>query len=344
MGKETRDLRILVTGGQGFLGGALVEALVQLGFENVAATARRAAPELESLGVEVVRADLTDPESARTATKGRDLIFHTAAKAGVWGSESVYHEINVLATRYLLQGSAAHGVPYFVHTSSPSVTFQGESSVGETELAPYGREPYNAYCATKIQAEREVFGFPEGPRALALRPHLIYGPGDPHLLPRVFEAAEQNRLVRVGDGLNRVDVTHISDVVASHLAVIPRLEQDIWGESYFITSGKPIRLWSWLSHILHWKGLPPIRRSVPLTVAAKLGALLERIYRWRRWEQEPPLTEFSALQLGCDHTYSIEKARRLLGYNPQVDPYAPFLQQLEEDVEWTTRTFNEILS
>lgn len=336
MGKKTRSLRILVTGGQGFLGGHLVRALVALGFQNVAATARREAPQLESLGIEVVRADLCDPAQAEEATRDRDIVFHTAAKAGVWGSYDSYHKINVEATRSLLEGAAKHGVQYFVHTSSPSVTFQGESSRNKTESkASYGKRPLNPYCATKIESERMALERDWGMKVMAQRPHLIYGPGDPHLLPRVYQAAQAGRLVRVGDGTNQVDVTHVQDAVASQLCALTKLEDpEAWGQAYFITSGHPIRLWSWLAHLLHWRGQSGVKKSVSLSSAYRLGGLLEKVYS-RLQSGEPPLTRFSALQLGCTHTYSIEKARRILGYAPRVHPYDSFEAQFERDVDWT---------
>ena len=323
-------MRILVTGGQGFLGNALVRALVGAGYDRVSATARRAEPALERLGVHVIHADLRDREAALAATVDQDVIFHTAAKAGVWGAFSEYHAINTLATSYLLEGAQRHGARYFVHTSSPSVTFAGHSEIDIDESAPYSPKPLNPYCFTKIQAERAVLQADDttGLRTLALRPHLIYGPGDPHLLPRVFEAAANGRLVRVGDGMNRVDVTHIDDCVAAHLAVLARVEDPgIWGKPYFLSSGRPVLLWDWISHLLAWKGLPPIRRSIGARTAVRLGGLLEIIYRLLRLKGEPRLTRFSALQLGCSHTYSIAQARGLLGYSPQVDPNSPFEEQ-----------------
>ena len=338
MGKEARSLKLerslLVTGGQGFLGSSLVKALVALGFKHVAATVRREAPELEALGVEVVHADLTDREQVRTAVAGRRVVFHTAAKAGVWGDFDSYFRINVEATRHLLEAAAESGVGHFIHTSSPSVTFQGKPSEQKTEQADYGRQPLNPYCATKIESERLVLEGDWGMRVLALRPHLIYGPGDPHLLPRVYEAARSGRLVRVGDGLNQVDVTHIVDAVGSQLCALSKLEDDsAWGEAYFITSGHPIRLWSWIAHLLHWQSLSPVKKSIPVSLGYRLGDILERIYS-RIDRGEPPLTRFSALQLGLTHTYSIEKARRLLGYAPSVHPYAPFEEQFEREPDW----------
>ena len=121
-------------------------------------------------------------------------------------------------------------------------------------------------------------------------------------------------------------------MVAAHLSVLDRLDQaEIWGRPYFITSGKPVRLWSWLAHILSWKALPHISKAVSLPVAVRMGRALERVYRTLKLRGEPPLTEFSALQLGCSHTYSIEQARELLGYNPQVDPYDDFTVQFEPE-------------
>ena len=331
MGQENKELRILVTGGQGFLGGALVRALLDQGYKQVATTVRRPAPELESLPLEVVKADLCDRERCFETVQNRDLIFHTAAKAGVWGAMEDYQGINVEATRNLLAAASAHGVKHFVHTSSPSVTFQGESELLKDEKAPYGRKPLNAYCATKIQAERLVLeaSEPEGLRTLALRPHLIYGPGDPHLLPRVFRVAKAGRLMRVGDGDNLVDVTHIDDCVQAHLCALERLEEpSVWGEAYFITSGQPVRLWSWLAHLLHWKGIRPIKRSIGLRAAVALGKGLESLFRVLGKKEEPPLTHFSALQLGCSHTYDISKARERLCYEPKTDPWSDFDVQL----------------
>lgn len=337
MGEETRSLRLLVTGGQGFLGGTLVKALCELGFSAVAATTRREAPELEKLGVEVVRADLCSRDDVFRATRDRDVIFHTAAKAGVWGSEASYHSTNVEATHHLLDAAEENGVRYFIHTSSPSVTFQGHDCQSEDERAPYGARPFNAYCRTKIESERAVLSRNGNLRTLALRPHLIYGPGDPHLLPRVFEASKAGRLVRVGDGSNQVDVTHVRDAVASQLnALENRHREEIWGEAYFITSGIPISLWSWLQEILLWKGRPPISKGVNRRFAVFLGWALERFYGILRLEREPPMTQFSALQLGWSHTYSIEKARVLLGYEPQVRPHSDFEMQFSEDsLEWS---------
>lgn len=323
-------MKILVTGGQGFLGGALTRALMLGGEHVVSVTVRRRAPELEALGVRVVYADLRDAKAAALATEGQDLIFHTAAKAGIWGNPADYYATNVGITEALLAGAQTHGVRYFVHTSSPSVTFAGVSQIGLDESAPYSESPLNAYCATKILAEQKVLEFDgqQGMRTMALRPHLIYGPGDPHLLPRICEAASKKRLFRIGDGTNRVDITHINDAVACHLAVLVCQSDDIWGRPYFVTSGRPVLLWHWIDEILRWKGLPEIRHTIKLSWAVKLGSAFEMIYRLLRLQREPRLTRFSALQLGCSHTYSIDRARQLLGYRPRVDPYEDFSKQL----------------
>ncbi len=330
MGQKEPGLRILVTGGQGFVGGALARALVRNRNYRVSATVRRPAPDLEALGVQVITADLGDRQACFRATRAQDLVFHTAAKAGVWGVYSDYHIINVDATAFLVEGAIEHGVRHFVHTSSPSVTFAGHSSLQEDESAPYSSAPMNPYCLTKILAEKLVLGAHDSGRmrTLALRPHLIYGPGDPHLLPRVFEAAEKGRLVRIGDGSNWVDVTHIDDVVGAHLAVLGHLDDlTPWGKPYLITSGRPIQLWDWLDEILQWKGLPPVKRSLGLRPAVALGWMSEWIFRLLSLSGEPPLTRFSALQLACSHTYSIEQARTLLGFRPGIDPYGPFDEQ-----------------
>lgn len=331
MGQKAPALKILISGGQGFLGAALTRALVERGGHDLLVTARRPAPELEALGVTVARVDLRDREAVLPLAQGVDLIFHTAAKAGIWGAYDDYHGANVLATEHLLEAARRHGVPYFVHTSSPSVTFAGRSEVDVDETAPYSSAPLNPYCLTKILSEKAVLTAhgQDGLETLALRPHLIYGPGDPHLLPRVFEAAaSRSGLIRVGDGLNRVDVTHISDAVGAHLAALDRRhDPEIWGRPYFITSGRPVLLWEWLEQLLAWKSLPGVRRSLGLRQAVLLGTGLQWLYRLLRLSGEPRLTRFSALQLGCSHTYSIAQARQRLGYIPAVDPFSPFEEQ-----------------
>lgn len=325
-------MRILITGGQGFLGGALARSLVKDGKHQVTVTARRAAPELESIGIKVLHGDLRDAETAAMVTEDQDLIFHTAAKAGVWGSYSDYHAINVKATSDLLKGAQANGVPYFVYTSTPSVTFSGHSQIELDESTPYSKKPLNAYCKTKILAERDVLAAhnDKETRTLALRPHLIYGPNDPHLTPRLFKAAAAKRLFQIGDGNNRVDVTHIKDAVLAHLCVLDRLEtEEIWGNAYFITSGKPILMWHWFQELLAWKGLPPVKHRLKVKTGVVIASALELLYRLLRIRSEPLLTRFTALQLGSTHTYSIEKATGLLGYQPTVDPYDNFDKQFE---------------
>lgn len=331
MGQKNKELRILVTGGQGFLGGALVRALLERGYSKVATTVRRSAPELKELDVEILEADLRDPHRCKEILENRDFVFHTAAKAGVWGSRDEYHGINVGATKNLLDAAIEHRIRHFVHTSSPSVTFQGSSELNKDESAAFSEKPLNNYCATKIEAERMVLeaSDPNGLRTLALRPHLIYGPGDPHLLPRVFRVARAGRLLRIGPGDNLVDVTHIIDCVSAHLCTLDKLDDlNAWGEAYFVTSGQPLRLWSWLAHLLQWKKIPPIRRALSLNAAIRLGKAMELLFRALDRHDEPPLTHFSALQLGCSHTYNISKARRLLGYEPKVDPWSEFESQL----------------
>jgi len=156
-------------------------------------------------------------------------------------------------------------------------------------------------------------------RALALRPHLIWGPGDPHLLPRVMEQARAGKLRQVGPGLNQVDLTYIDNVVEAHLLAFEALLAGKGnGQAYFITNGEPVALWPWIKEFLSRAQLPPPKRAIPLPLAYAAGAVLETIYGGLFLRGEPPLTRFVAVELAKDHTFSIAAARRDLGYEPKV--------------------------
>ncbi len=209
---------VLVTGGTGFLGRRLVERLLAQG-RAVVVLARKSAPDLEQRGVRFVRASLDEAATVRAACAGIGTVFHVAAKVGVWGRYDDFFRTNVLGTRALLEGARAHGVRCFVHTSTPSVVYNGRDLAGADESLPLTTACPAAYPLTKAIAEREVLAA-DSPalRTVALRPHLIWGVGDPHLVPRVLARARAGRLRIVGGGTNRVDMVHVDNAVDAHLA------------------------------------------------------------------------------------------------------------------------------
>ena len=207
----------LVTGGTGFLGRHLVERLLASG-RNVTVLARTPAPDLEARGVRFIRAALDDAVAVRAACARMETVFHVAAKVGVWGRYDDFYRANVLGTRAVLAGCREQGVRRLVYTSTPSVVYNGRDLAGADESLPLTTACPSPYPLTKAQAEREVLAAssPEL-RTVALRPHLVWGPGDPHLVPRLLARARAGRLRIVGGGKNRVDLVHVENAVDAHL-------------------------------------------------------------------------------------------------------------------------------
>ena len=195
-----------MTGGTGFLGRRIVDLLLSEG-SPVSVAARNPAQDLEARGVRFVRADLGDADSMRAACAGMDTVFHVAAKVGIWGDPAEYHRSNVLGTEAVVEGCRRHGVRRLVYTSTPSVVYNGRDLAGADESLPLTTRCPSAYPLTKAAAEARVLAA-HGPdlSTVALRPHLIWGPGDPHLVPRILERARAGRLRIVGSGRNRVDM------------------------------------------------------------------------------------------------------------------------------------------
>jgi nucleoside-diphosphate-sugar epimerase len=315
--------KVFVTGYGGFLGATIVRQLLQQGFQ-IRGLARGRYPQLEQLGVEAIAGDVSDRNTVLQHVQGCDAIIHTAAKAGVWGPWSDYYRINTLATSHLLEAAHARGVKAFVYTSSPSVTFAGQAQSGVDESVAIPNRWLCHYPHTKALAEQAVLVAAQTGqvRSCALRPHLIWGAGDPHLFPRVVERARQGRLRRVGDGQNLIDIVHVSNAAQAHVTAVQKLldgDSGLNGQALFLTDGQPIACWTWITHILETAGVAIPRRSLSYRAAYRLGAMLEALYAALRIRSEPPMTRFVAAQLALDHYFNIERARKLLDYQPAME-------------------------
>jgi nucleoside-diphosphate-sugar epimerase len=319
---------ILVTGGSGFLGLALCRALLDQGI-TVRSLQRQHSAALAALGVTQHLAQLHDDRAVSKAAEGVDAIFHVAAKAGAWGPEADYYQANVLGTRAVLQACHQHGIARLIHTSTPSVVHAGGDLAGVDESQPYPEHFHAAYPRTKAIAEREVLAA-NGPAlaTVALRPHLIWGPGDNHLLPRMIERARAGRLAFIGAGDKLIDVTYIDNAVAAHLAAWRALAPDAAcaGRAYFISDGAPIALKEMVNRLLATAGIAAVDRHVPLALARLLAPLVETGWRLLRLRGEPMLTRFLVEQFSTAHWYDIGAARRDLGYAPKVDLEAGLAQ------------------
>lgn len=313
-------MRALVTGGGGFLGGAVVRALLARG-DDVVSLARGDYPALRELGVRTVRGDLADERCVLTAADGCDVVLHVAAKAGIWGRSEDYKRSNVDGTRSVVRACRTLGISRLVHTSTPSVVHAGGDISGGNESLPYATHFSSDYPRTKVLAERLVLEAADDRLAtVALRPHLVWGPGDTQLVPGILRRARAGRLRFVAGGEAVIDTTYVDDAVAAHLCAADRLAPGAAcsGRPYFITSGEPRRVRDVVHAILAAAGLPPETRSLPLPVAEAAGAVLERVWLLLRRQDDPPMTRFLARQLATDHWFDISAAHRDLGYQPTV--------------------------
>lgn len=326
--------KILVTGYGGFLGKEIVKQLIAAGY-TVRGIARSAYPELQQAGLEAVRGDVSNRDTVLGACSDCDAVIHTAASAGVWGPWRDYYTVNTFATSHLLEAAHRLGVRAFVHTSSPSVTFAGLPQTGIDENAPYPTKWLCFYPQTKALAEQAVLAAAQVGKVqtCALRPHLIWGNGDPHLFPRVIERTLSGRLRRVGSGQNKIDIVHVESAARAHVLAVERLlagDEALNGQALFLTDGDPITCWDWITKILNTANVPVPTKSISYKAAYRVGAMLEAAYWLLRIQREPPMTRFVAAQLAQDHYFSIDKARQLLGYDPSIDREA----RLEECRPW----------
>ncbi len=310
-----------MTGAGGFLGQYIVEQLLARG-DKVRALVRRDLPALAALGVECLHGDIRELADVKRACREVDVVFHVAAVAGIWGPWKHYYDANVLGTKNVISGCVQGGVTRLVFTSSPSVTFAGRNQSGVNESAPYPRRWLAHYPHTKAIAEKMVLEA-NGQHSLltcALRPHLIWGPRDQHLIPRLLDRARKGRLRQVGDGENVIDAVYVENAAAAHLLAADVLDstRPISGKAYFITNGEPVNCWQWINEILQVAGIPPVTRKISLASAYAAGAVMEGLWTVLRRGDEPPMTRFLAAQLGTSHSFDISAARRDLGYEPRV--------------------------
>lgn len=312
------DKPVLVTGGGGFLGLAIVRQLAQRGLA-VRSFSRRRHDLLTSLGVEHIRGDLADPDAIRTAVEGVEVVFHTAAKPPPWGRYADYFRTNTVGTENIVQACQRQGTAALVYTSSPSVVFDGADLEGVNESVPYPARFASHYAQTKALAEQFVLvAARAGLPAIVLRPHEIWGPGDPHFVPRII--ARAGRLKRIGNGRNRVDTVYVDNAADAHIAAAARLMQQpqLSGRVYFISQDAPMPAWEMIDAILKAAGLGPVKGNVPYRVAWSMGALCEIIWAGLRLGGEPPMTRFVANALARSHWFDISAAKTDLGYRPRV--------------------------
>lgn len=313
-------MKALVTGGGGFLGKAIVTRLKSRG-DEVVSLARGEYPQLIDMGVHTVQGSLSDRDAVLNAAQGCDVVFHVAAKASVDSRHEEFRATNVDGTRNVIEACRNLGIRRLVYTSTPSVVHGGGDIQGADESIPYPDHYEAYYPMTKAEAERMVLAANDKDLAtVALRPHIIWGPGDNNLIPRLIQRAKAGRLVKVKGGPFLVDTVYVDNAAQAHLLAAEKLTpgSSIAGKVYFISNGEPIDMADLIDRILALAGLPPVKRQVSAKTLYILGRVLEPLYRLFAPHLEPPVNRFVAHQLSTSHWFDISAARRDLGYEPEI--------------------------
>jgi len=312
--------RVVVTGGGGFVGSALVRKLLARG-DRVTVVGRSRYPQLSRLGVTCLQGDIGDRDFMESVGKNIDLMFHVAAKAGIWGRWRDYVRTNVQGTANCITSCRKNNVPALVYTSTPSVVFDRHDLEGINEQAPYAKKSLCHYARSKIIAEKLILQANNSALSTtAIRPHLIWGPGDPHLIPRLLDRGRRKKLKIVGNGNNRVDISYIDNVIQAHLLAADNLmgTGSAAGRAFFIGQERPVNLWDWINSLFAEMNIERVKKRVPFMAAYLAGGLLELFYSGLQRTVEPPMTRFVALQLARSHWFDHGTAEEILGYQPKI--------------------------
>ena len=313
-------MKSLVTGGGGFLGQYIVEQLLERG-EEVQSISRNRYPALDDLGVQQFEGDIRDRQIVDQACAGVDQVFHVAAIAGIWGPWSHFHGINTEGTRNIIDSCLSQGVGKLIYCSSPSVVFDADDQEGIDESVAYPTNWLCHYPHTKALGEQAVLeANSDKLMTCALRPHLIWGPRDQHLIPRLIDRARSGKLRIVGDGSNLVDNVYVENAASAHLQAADALGSGspVCGSVYFISQGEPVNCWDWINEILERVGEKRVEKKISYRLAWGVGRIFEWIYGTFGWKEEPRMTRFLASQLATSHYYSIDRAKQDFGYEPKI--------------------------
>ena len=323
-------MRILITGGGGFLGTAVCRLLGTQG-HDVVAFQRSPAEHLAAEKIHVVRGDIASPADVDAAIAGCDAVIHTAGKAGIWGDPAEYQRINVEGTACVIDACRKAGVRYLVHTSSPSIVHGGDDVGGVDESVPVAERFSAPYPASKAAAERLVLAASGRELiSVALRPHLIWGPGDPHILPRLAEKARRGSLALPGPD-KPVDTIFVDNAAQAHVQALVELtgQARCAGKPYFVTNNEPLPQGEIISRLLAAIGFQVRIHAVPAGLAMAAAGLCEFAWRTLRLQSEPPMTRFAVEQLATAHWFDTCAAERDFGYRPTID-IAEGLKRLAE--------------
>lgn len=305
-------MKVLITGATSMIGRKTAEELMHRGHD--VQILQRGSSDLD---VPVFRGDIRDADVVQTAVNGCDVVIHAAAKVGLVGRFSEFHDINVVGTQHVMNAAAAAGARGVVYVSSPSVSYSTTPVLGA--VAPPARDDVLGYYSqTKSVAERAVLADTRI-AAVALRPHLVWGPGDTQLVGRIVERARQRRLALVNNGEAIVDSTYIDNVSDALAAAAERvgLQENLSGRALVVSNGEPRTVASLVQSICSAADVSYAPRNIGLGAAVRLGKVMEAVYKLRP-HAEPPLTAFTAYQLGISHWFDISETKELLQWSPRI--------------------------
>jgi len=312
-------MKALVTGGGGFVGRYLIDLLLAQGWQ--VRSYSRSYYDYLPTPVAQIQADLGDQQALIEAVAGCDVVFHVAAKAGVWGPYADYHRSNVQGTEHVLNACLHAGIKYLIYTSTPSVIYSSGGVEGLDESAPYPSSFKSHYARSKAQAEQVVLAaHSETLSTLSLRPHLVWGPNDPHFIPRLKHKSQHGSLRLVGAGDSLVDHIYVENAAWAHLCAAQALMsgEPVGGRAYFLSQNTPLAIGELINGLLHCVDEPEVGKHIPLWLAKMMGAAVEGFYRAAGIAAEPPLSRFLVDQLSTPHWFDCSASARLLHYQPRV--------------------------
>jgi nucleoside-diphosphate-sugar epimerase len=305
-------VKVLVTGGRGLLGSSVVHEVLKAGHECVVVQRNPAG----ITGAREFLDDLTAPKSTEKCLAGVDAVIHLAAKVGIVGSHQDFIEANVAATQLLLEAAKRHGVTSFIYASSPSVAHTGSALIGAGAGPAEPTRVRGSYSQTKARAELAVLAANTPSfSTLALRPHLVWGPGDTQLIERIVARARAGRLFYIDGGYALIDTTYVSNA-AQAFACALTASPEAFGLAHMVTNGEPRTVRETLIRITQAAGVPGPLRSVSFHIAMAAGRAAE--FAWRNRTSEPPLTSFLVEQLATAHWFDIEQTKKLLSWSPSI--------------------------
>lgn len=315
-------MNVLVTGGGGFLGTYIVKALLARD-HKVTSMSRQSYIHLDELGVKTLQVDISDlSQLSEVDLNEFDAIIHTAAFAGVWGDKDKFYKINYEGSKNIFDLALKYKIKYFIYTSSPSVVFGEDDIENGDETIEYPNKFFTDYAKTKAMAEQYILNKNNNEiQCISIRPHLIWGPGDPHLIPRIIQKARRGKLKQVGTGENLVDIIYVENAALAHVNALEAMVKnpELKKEAYFVGQETPVNLWEFINQILQINKIEAVGSYIDFKKAFYLGYFLEFVFKiFGILKPEPPMTRFVALQLAKSHYFSHKKAENDFNYLPQV--------------------------